>query len=49
MLVFGGVLAMVAALAGYAYRPLRTVEATLPDHDEHVARPEEAPQTAPGL
>jgi hypothetical protein len=34
MLVFGGLLAMVAAFAAYAYRPLRTVEATLPDHDE---------------
>jgi hypothetical protein len=33
MLVFGGVLAMVAGFAGYAYRPLRTVESTLPDHD----------------
>jgi hypothetical protein len=41
MLVFAGILAMVAALAGYAYRPLRTVEATLPDHDA------EAPGAAP--
>jgi MFS family permease len=37
MLVFAGILAMVAALAGYAYRPLRSVEATLPDHDAEVA------------
>ncbi len=33
MLVFGGLLAAAAALGAYAYRPLRTVEATLPDHD----------------
>jgi hypothetical protein len=37
MLVLAGILAMVAALVGYAYRPLRTVEATLPDHDAEVA------------
>jgi MFS family permease len=37
MLVLAGVLAMGAALAGYAYRPLRTVEETLPDHDAEVA------------
>ncbi len=43
MLVFGGLLAMVAAFAAYAYRPLRTVEATLPDHDVVVA---EAPSDA---
>jgi hypothetical protein len=33
MLIFGGIFAAVAALAGYLYRPLRTVEATIPDHD----------------
>ena len=33
MLVFGGIFAALAALAGYLYRPLRTVEATIPDHD----------------
>ena len=33
MLVFAGILAAVAALAAYLYRPLRTVEATIPDHD----------------
>jgi len=33
MLVFGGFFAAIAALAGYLYRPLRTVEATIPDHD----------------
>lgn len=36
MLVLGGLLAMLAALAGYLYRPLRTVEATIPDHDAAV-------------
>ena len=34
MMVFGGLFAMVSAVVAYAYRPLRTVEATLPDHDE---------------
>jgi len=37
MLVFGGLLGVAAALSGYFYRPLRTVEATLPDHDAVVA------------
>jgi hypothetical protein len=48
MLVFGGIFAAMAALAAYAYRPLRTVEATLPDHDEaaDVAEAGEAAQIA---
>jgi len=33
MLVFAGILAALAALAAYLYRPLRTVETTIPDHD----------------
>jgi DHA3 family macrolide efflux protein-like MFS transporter len=33
MLVFAGLLAAIAALIGYVYRPLRDVETTLPDHD----------------
>jgi len=40
MLVFGGLLAAVAALVGFAYRPLRVVESALPDHD--VAQAESA-------
>jgi hypothetical protein len=48
MLVFAGVFAMLAAFGAYAYRPLRTVEATLPDHDEaaDVAEAGEAAQIA---
>ncbi len=34
MLVLGGIFAAAAALSAYAYRPLRTVESALPDHDE---------------
>jgi MFS family permease len=37
MLVFGGVLGVATALSGCFFRPLRTVEATLPDHDAAVA------------
>ncbi|MDD5264111.1 MAG: MFS transporter [Candidatus Bipolaricaulis sp.] len=33
MLVFGGLLAAIAATVGYIYRPLRVVETALPDHD----------------
>jgi len=33
MLVLAGILGVGAALAGLFYRPLRVVEATLPDHD----------------
>jgi MFS transporter, DHA3 family, macrolide efflux protein len=36
MLVFGGLLAMVASLGAYAYRPLRTVETTIPDYEQPV-------------
>ncbi len=39
MLVFGGLLAAVAALVGFAYRPLRVVESALPDHDVAQAEP----------
>jgi DHA3 family macrolide efflux protein-like MFS transporter len=39
MLVFGGLLAAVAALVGYAYRPLRVVESALPDYDVAQAEP----------
>jgi len=37
MLVFGGLLAAVAAAVGYIYRPLRAVERALPDHDAQAA------------
>jgi hypothetical protein len=37
MLVLGGLLARVSAFAAHAYRPLRTVETTLPDHDVAAA------------
>ncbi|MEW5825920.1 MAG: MFS transporter [Candidatus Bipolaricaulota bacterium] len=43
MLVFGGVLSMVAALSGYAYRPVRSVETALPDHDQAAPVPDAAP------
>jgi DHA3 family macrolide efflux protein-like MFS transporter len=39
MLVFGGLFAALAALVGYAYRPLRVVESALPDHDVAQAEP----------
>jgi len=36
MLVFAGLLSMVASLAAHAYRPLRSLETTIPDHDQPV-------------
>lgn len=49
MLVFGGFFAAVAAFGAYAYRPLRTVESTLPDHDETPADPESAAAVEPAV
>jgi hypothetical protein len=45
MLVFAGLLAAVAALIGYSYRPLRSVETALPDHDV-IAAEEAEPAVA---
>jgi MFS family permease len=45
MLVIAGVFAAVAAFGAYAYRPLRTVEATLPDHDEVAGEAQEGVST----
>ncbi len=47
MLVFAGLLAAGAALVGYVYRPLRTVETALPDHDA-IPTPEAEPVGAAG-
>lgn len=38
IMVCCGVLGVAAGLAGYAFRPLRDVETTLPDHDEMAVR-----------
>ncbi len=46
MLVLGGLLGAGAALAGLLYRPLRTVEATIPDHDTVPAAPPAGASTA---